>query len=79
MTHHSLHKITGKIRKLRQDAGYKSHEDFALEVPMNRSSYNKLEGGAPNVWITKDRSLDPSGTCKFTLTKYGFQQLPLPK
>lgn len=49
MTHHSLHKITGKIRKLRQDAGYKSHEDFALEVPMNRSSYNKLEGGAPNM------------------------------
>jgi len=51
MTHHSLHKITGKIRKLRQDAGYKSHEDFALEVPMNRSSYNKLEGGAPNMTI----------------------------
>lgn len=49
MTHHSLHKITGKIRKLRQDAGYKSHEDFALEVPMNRSSYCKLEGNAPNM------------------------------
>lgn len=49
MTHHTLHKITAKIRKLRIEAGYSSHVDFAEEVPMNRSSYCKLEGTAPNM------------------------------
>lgn len=40
-----IEKISIKIRSLRQDAGYKSHETFAFEHGIDRTQWSKMERG----------------------------------
>ena len=39
-------KIAGKIKKMRIDNGYKSHEIFAYDHDLNRVQYWRIEKGA---------------------------------
>jgi DNA-binding XRE family transcriptional regulator len=48
MTLYIHHKISGKFRKLRQAAGYKSAESFAEDCGLSRWTYNRMENGRYN-------------------------------
>ena len=40
-----IRKISEKIRNLRQEAGYTSHETFAYEHGIDRTQWSKMERG----------------------------------
>jgi transcriptional regulator with XRE-family HTH domain len=40
-----IEKISSKIRRLRQEAGYSSHETFAFEHGIDRTQWSKMERG----------------------------------
>jgi hypothetical protein len=40
-----LEQVGNRIRKLRQEAGYKSHENFAFEHGIDRTQWSKMERG----------------------------------
>ncbi len=44
-------KIGQKLRKLRKEKGFTSHESFALEYHLPRVSYFKHESGAANMTL----------------------------
>jgi transcriptional regulator with XRE-family HTH domain len=48
MTHYIHHKISGKFRKLRLAAGYKSSEKFAEQCGLHKATYGRLEKGKHN-------------------------------
>lgn len=48
MTNYIHHKISGKFRKLRQAAGYKSADKFAEDCGIHKCTYYRLENGRYN-------------------------------
>ena len=40
-----LNKLSARIKELRKNKGYKSHEAFAYDIGISRSQYNKYERG----------------------------------
>lgn len=46
-----LLRIGAKIKKLRIEAGYTSHETFATDHELSRVHYGRMEGGKVNMTI----------------------------
>ena len=53
-----IKKMAEKIKKLRQDAGYTSHESFAWDNELSRAQYWRLEKGANFTMTSLLRILD---------------------
>lgn len=53
-----IKQIADKIKKLRIDAGYTSHENFAWENDLSRVQYWRVESGANITLKTLIRILD---------------------
>lgn len=52
-----VRKISERIRQLRQDAGYSSHETFAYEHGIDRTQWSKMERGVNMTLLSFHKAL----------------------